>query len=206
MWGSGLGRWLSCLWLSWPALTFTQIQHSQPHAVLWTWAGRKLQGCSDCPDPRLRGTHTLEILIVKNENKPRDTALNSLSQHRLGLRSMIMDWTMAQIPLFIPTNPYQLSLVQPLSHVRLFATPWITARQASLSTTNSWSVPKPMSIESVMPSSHLILCRPLLLLPLIPPSIKGLFQWVNSLHQVAKVLEFQLQHQFYQWTPRTDLL
>ena len=47
------------------------------------------------------------------------------------------------------------------------------------------------SIESVMPSSHLILCRPLLLLPLIPPSI-SLFQWVNSLHEVAKVLEFQL--------------
>ena len=51
--------------------------------------------------------------------------------------------------------------------------PWITARQASLSITNSWSLPKLMSIESVMPSSHLILCRPLLLLPLIPPSIRA---------------------------------
>ena len=54
----------------------------------------------------------------------------------------------------------------------LFATPWITARQASLSVTNSRSLLKLMSIESVMPSSHLILCRPLLLLPLIPPSIR----------------------------------
>ena len=62
--------------------------------------------------------------------------------------------------------------VQSLSRVQLFATPWITARQASLSITNSWSSPKLTSIESVMPSSHLILCRPLLLLPPIPPSIR----------------------------------
>ena len=67
---------------------------------------------------------------------------------------------------------YQFSSVQSLSHVRLFATPWIAARQASLSITNCQSSPKPMSIESVMPSSHLILCRPLLLLPPIPPSIR----------------------------------
>ena len=64
------------------------------------------------------------------------------------------------------------SSVQSLSHVRLFVTPWIAARQASLSITNSRSLPKLKSIESVMPSSHLILCRPLLLLPLIPPSIR----------------------------------
>ena len=66
----------------------------------------------------------------------------------------------------------QFSLVQLLSRVRLFATPWIAARQASLSITNSRSLLKPMSIESVMPSNHLILCRPLLLLPPIPPSIR----------------------------------
>ena len=64
------------------------------------------------------------------------------------------------------------SSVQLLSRVRLFATPWTAARQASLSITNSQSPPKPMSIESVMPSSHLILCRPLVLLPPIPPSIR----------------------------------
>ena len=67
----------------------------------------------------------------------------------------------------------QLSSVQSLSCVRLFAIPWITARQASLSITNSWSSLRLMSIESVMPSSHLILGRPLLLLPPIPPSIRG---------------------------------
>ena len=59
-----------------------------------------------------------------------------------------------------------------LSHVRLFVTPWITARQASLSITNSQSLLKLMPIESVMPSSHLILCRLLLFLPPIPPSIR----------------------------------
>ena len=65
------------------------------------------------------------------------------------------------------------SSVQSLRHVRLFATPWIAALQASLSITNSRSSLKFTSIESVMPSSHLILCRPLLLLPPIPPSIRG---------------------------------
>ena len=63
------------------------------------------------------------------------------------------------------------SSVQSLNRVRLFGTPWTAARQASLSITNSWRSPKPMSIEAVMPSSHLILCRPLLL-PSIFPSIR----------------------------------
>ena len=62
-------------------------------------------------------------------------------------------------------NNLQFSSVQLLSHVQLLATPWTTARQASLSITNSQSLPELMSIKSVMPSNHLILCRPLLLLP-----------------------------------------
>ena len=66
----------------------------------------------------------------------------------------------------------QFSSVQSLSCVRLFATPWTTARQASSSITNSRSPPKPMSIESVMPSNHLILCCSLLFLPSIFPSIR----------------------------------
>ena len=76
---------------------------------------------------------------------------------------------------FFPQNgssSIQFSLVQSISRVRLFATPWIAARQASLSITNSWSSLRLTSIESVMPSSHLILCRPLLLLHPIPPSIR----------------------------------
>ena len=66
----------------------------------------------------------------------------------------------------------QISSVQSLSRVRLFATPWTAAHQASLSITNSRSLPKLMSIELVMPSSHLILCHHLILLPLIFPSIR----------------------------------
>ena len=74
-----------------------------------------------------------------------------------------------------------VSSVQSLIHVRLFATPWIAARQASLSITNSRSSLKLMSIESVMPASLLILCRPLLLLPPIPPSLR-VFSNESTLH------------------------
>ena len=69
-------------------------------------------------------------------------------------------------------SPVQFRSVQSLSHVRLFVTPWIAAHQVSLSIINSQSLLKLMSIESVMPSSHLILCRLLLLLPSIFPSIR----------------------------------
>ena len=76
---------------------------------------------------------------------------------------------------------FQFSSVQSLSRVRLFATPWTTAHQASLSITSSHSLPKLMSIESVMPSNHLILCHPLLFLPSIFPSI-GVFSNESALH------------------------
>ena len=77
---------------------------------------------------------------------------------------------------------WDFSSVQSLSHVRLFATPWIAARQASLSITNSQSLPISMTTESVMPSRHLILCRPLLLLPQSLPAsgsfpMSQLFPW-----------------------------
>ena len=84
---------------------------------------------------------------------------------------------------WIKANSVQFSSVQLLSRVRLFVTPWIAACQASLSITNPWSSLKVMSIELVMPFSHLILCCPLLLLPPIPPSIRVFFfQWINSSH------------------------
>ena len=105
-----------------------------------------------------------------------------------------------------PRRKLQLSSAHSLSHVRLFAAPWTAALQASLSITNSQSLLKLTSITSVMPSNHLILWCPLLLLPSIFPSIRIFFKWVHSSHQVAKVLEFQLQHQSFQWTSRTDLL
>ena len=75
----------------------------------------------------------------------------------------------------------EISSVQSLSHVRLYVTPWTTAHQASLSITNSWSLLKLIWIESVMPSNHLILCGPLLLLPSIFPSIRA-FSNESALH------------------------
>ena len=75
----------------------------------------------------------------------------------------------------------QIRSAQSLSHVRLFVTVWIAARQASLSITNSWSLLKLMSSELVMPSHHFILCRPLLLLPSIFPSIR-IFSNESVLH------------------------
>ena len=74
-----------------------------------------------------------------------------------------------------------LTSVQLLSRVRLFVTPWTAAHQASPSITNCWSLPKPKSIESVIPSNHLILCRPLLLPPSIFPSIR-VFSNESTLH------------------------
>ena len=91
------------------------------------------------------------------------------------------------------------SSVQSPSCVQPFATPWTVALQASLSITNSQSLTKLTSIESMMSSNHILLSPS-------PPSFtlsqhQGLFKWVSSLHQEAKVLEFQLQHQSFQWTP-----
>ena len=100
-------------------------------------------------------------------------------------------------------------VVQSLSRVRLSVTPWITARQASLSITSSRSSLRFMSVESVMPSSHLISSHPLSSASSPPgpnPSQhQSLFQWVNSSHEVARVLEFQLYHHSFQRNPRADL-
>ena len=97
------------------------------------------------------------------------------------------------------------SSVQSLSRVRLFATPWITARQASLSITNSRSSPRLMSIESVMPSSHLILCRPLLLLPQSLPASESfpmsqLFAWGGQSIGVSALVSF-LPKNTQDWSP-----
>jgi len=91
-----------------------------------------------------------------------------------GSNLLLLHWQVDILPLS-PNESIVSSIsqsVQSLSRVRVFATPWNTARQASLSITNSRRPPKPMSIESVMPSNHLILCCPLLLLPSIFPSIR----------------------------------
>ena len=99
----------------------------------------------------------------------------------------------------------QFSSVHSLSRVRLFETPWITARQASLFITNSWSSLRLTSTKSEMPSSHLILCRPLLLLPPIPPSIRvfplsQLFSWRGQSTGVSALASF-LPKKSQGWSP-----
>ena len=89
------------------------------------------------------------------------------NSHLLHCRNISYGWATKEVRI-----KFQFSSVQSLSHVWLFATPWTAARQASLSNTKSRSLLKLMPIESVMPSSHLILCHPLLLPPIIPPSIR----------------------------------
>ena len=98
----------------------------------------------------------------------------------------------------------QFSSVQSLSRVQLFATPWIAIRQASLSTTNSWSSLKLMSIESVMPSSHLILCRPLSSCSQYFPAL-GSFQLSLLSTSGGQSIGVSTSTSL-QWTPRTDLL
>ena len=94
---------------------------------------------------------------------------------------MIDESVVTSMPSSLDESFSSVSSVQSLSRVWLFATPWITARQASLSITNSQSSLKLMCIKSVMPSSHLILCRPLLLLPTIPPRMR-VFSNESTLH------------------------
>ena len=93
----------------------------------------------------------------------------------------LLHWQVESLPTEPPGKPKDMCSVQLLSHVWLFTNPWTAACQASLSITNSWSSFKLISIESVMPSSHLILCRPLVLLPPIFPSIR-VFSNESALH------------------------
>ena len=98
-----------------------------------------------------------------------------MSSHTITGGNLILDNAIKSPPNINSFNcifNFQFSSVQSLSHVWLFATPWTTACQASLYITKSQSLPKPMSIELVMPSNHLILCRPFLFLPSIFPSIR----------------------------------
>ena len=97
-------------------------------------------------------------------------------------------------------------VVQSLSYIRLFVTPWTAAHQPSLSFTTSWNLLKFLSIELVMPSNYLILCH-----PPSPPTFnlsqyQGHCQWLGSSHQIVKVLELQLQHQSFQLIFRVDFL
>ena len=139
----------------------------------------------------------------KWENKCRYLYLNGLNAFLVeycSVCSTVFPESRGQVAK-APLNSVQISR----SVVSDSVTPWTSARQASLSITNSWSSPKLLSIESVMPSNHLILLSP------SPPALnlsqhQGLFTWVSSLHQMAKVLESQLQHQSFQWIFRNEFL
>ena len=101
------------------------------------------------------------------------TSMESTSREMLGwMKHKLESRLLGEISITSDRQMTPPLPVQSLSRVRLFATPWTTARQASLFITNSQSLPKLMSIKSVMQSNHLILCRPLFLLPPIPPSIR----------------------------------
>ena len=142
----------------------------------------------------------ISFLVCALFNDQYSCSLNNHNPKQLFLKIQASNY---MIVMFL--CPFQFSSDQSLSRVQLFATPWIAARQASLSITNSQSLLKLM-YESVKPSSHLILCRPLLLLPSIFPSIRAFSQCVSSLSPMAKILEFQLQNQSFQWIFRTYFL
>ena len=132
--------------------------------------------------------------------KPLFSPLNSVVENQLTIDVWVYFCTLNSIPLI-----YQIRSDQSLSRVRLFATPWIAARQASLSITNSRSSLRLTSIESVMPSSHLILCCPLLLLPPIPLSIRvfpmtQLFAWGGQSTGVSALASF-LPKKSQGWSP-----
>ena len=139
--------------------------------------------------------------------KLRKVSINGNLSHDHVLEELILLRRKNWIPKFqLPFLAWKLTVQfnQLLSLVRLFATPWTAAHQGSLSITNSQSLLKLMPIESVMPSNHLTLCHPSLLPPSIFPSIRLFSNESVFSHQVAKVLEFHLQHQSLQWIFRTD--
>ena len=115
--------------------------------------------------------------------------------HGDGIRRWVL-WEVISVPM----NGIQFSSVQSLSRVLLVATPQIVARQASLSITNSRRSLRLTSIESVMPSSHLILCRPLLLLPPVPPSIR-VFSNESILRMIGK--QWKQRQTLFSWAPKS---
>ena len=120
------------------------------------------------------GNSSCVTLVVREGRTRSDLLLQETSDENLGPklgRCSGRREDLSALPFRLCSH-VAFNSVQWLSHVRLFATPWTAARQASLSITNSQSLLKLMSIESKMPSNHLILCHPLLLLPSIFPSIR----------------------------------
>ena len=139
-----------------------------------------------------------------NTSSPKFIGLSWGKQNKFGLGNHQTNQFLVAIGRFYYFY-IQLSSVQSPSRVRLFATPWIEPRQA-LSIINSWSLPKFMSIESVMPSSHLILYYPLHLLPPITPRIRVFSNESTLRMRSPKNWSFSLSISPFNEHPRTDLL
>ena len=141
-----------------------------------------------------------------------DSVLTTV-MHQPNTSAVFLNNPLWNLVLFLYHIAYSISSVQSLSPVWLFATPWTSAHQASLTNTNSHSLLKLMSIESVMPSYHLILCHPLLLLPSIFPNIR-VFSNESVLHIIgrsigisASVLPMNIQNRLpLGWTGWISLL
>ena len=134
-------------------------------------------------------------------------ALIGPTDHTLLPKTLLSNTFPSRLTRSVPLLPLCWTcviVVQLLSCVWLFVTPWTAAHQPSMSFTLYPSLLKFMSTETVMLSNNLILCRPLLILPSIFPSIRVFSN--GSSHQVAKVLELQLQNQSFQWRFRVDFL
>ena len=159
-----------------------------PDVVCVPWRGAEL---APCP-PELDA----EASVVRAEPGWYSRHRGAPGRHRLLFGCICLPHSHSSVlHLWLTVSPtwevlsVRFSSVQSLSRVWFFVTPWTAACQASLFITNSWSLLKLMSIESVMPSNHLILCHPLLFLPSISPSIRA-FSKVSSSHQVAMYWSF----------------
>ena len=159
--------------------TLWTVAHQAPPSIGFSrqeyWGGLPFPSPGDLPDPGIEPRSPVllaDVLTLLSFREDKSTHRMRRWPSEPSRRWPSIYRTLERLFLLLLTSQESPSSVQSLSYVRLFATPWITARWASLSITNSWGPLKLMSIKSVMPSSHLILCRPLFLLPPIPPSIK----------------------------------
>ena len=167
--------------------TGQQLPHhnlARPSKVLVTWSVESFQDLSPCPQgspvPRTLGWGKMVDFVGKNRDNPNThTCTHTRAHTRTHMHMHADTCTHTCMRTYNPTPCSDAQWCAGISSVQFSqsvvsdsATPWTAARQASLSITNSWSLLKLMSIESVMPSNHLVLCRPLLLSPSIFPSIR----------------------------------
>ena len=151
-----------------------------PFSLSWIGEGNGNPLCCSClENPRDGGAWWAAVYgVAQSQTRLKWLSSSSRGKQTVWLMCMCCLGKKGKSKLYY--YHYSVQLVQLLSHVRLSATPWIAVCQASLSITNSRSLLKLMSVQSVMPSNHLILCHPLLLLPPIPPSIR-VFSNVSAL-------------------------